>query len=139
MKQLLKIILALLPILICTEIFGQTNPAKLRYSQGFFSTNYELGEKDVSKQKVSLHLEKHSSDAYYNFKRGLALETQSNISGIVGASGFLIGLLAKKPGWQITGYSVAVLGFSIELGTLFVSNKKKEKGINIYNEKFGYR
>lgn len=138
MKQLF---FALILISATTWVHGQTDtiPEKLRYSQGFFSTKYELGDVDKTPQEITLHLEKTSPAAYYDWKRGRSLDTQSKIWALVGSLGTLTGLLSNNNGVQIAGYGVGVVGYSVSLGTLLGAQAKTEKAINTYNTEYGYR
>lgn len=138
MKQLF---FALILISATTWAHGQTDtiPEKLRYSQGFFSTKYELGDVDKTPQEITLHLEKTSPAAYYDWKRGRSLETQSAIWGLVGSLGTLTAILSDSNGAQIAGYGVGLIGYSVSLGTLFGAQAKTEKAINTYNKEYGYR
>jgi len=118
---------------------SDTIPEKLRYSVGFFSTQYELGDIDKSPEEITLHLGKTSPAAYYDWKRSRALNTQSNIWSIVGSVGVITGLLSQNNGVQIAGYGVGLVGYSVSLGTLLSSRAKTEKAINTYNAEYGYR
>lgn len=138
MKQLF---FALLLISGSTWAYGQTDtiPEKLRYTQGFFSTKYELGDVDKTPQEITLHLEKTSTAAYYDWKRARGLENQSAIWLLVGSVGALTGVIAKEPGVKIAGYGVGVLGYSVSLVQTFSAQAKTEKAINTYNSEYGYR
>ena len=68
----------------------QYKPDKIRYYSGFFTTNFEIGDKDVSATEVATHLEKYSPKAYYDFMRGSDLAKQSRLwlwAGVGGRMG----------------------------------------------------
>lgn len=121
------------------SLFAQSDKLpKIRYSSGFFSTKYEIGDKDVKQKDILLHLEKNNTAAYYEFKRGSALGVQSIVWGIVGLAGFSVGTFSSSNEAKVIGYGSAAVGFSVELVTLIISQKKLEKGIDIYNQDNGY-
>lgn len=135
----MKNICALTLMMICINVLSaqQTQP-KVRYSAGFFTTRYEIGDKDVKQPDVLAHFEKTHVPSYYDFKRGMALETSGMIGLLIGSTGLLTGVLAKGNGVQLVGYSFAVVGSSYSLIALLSSQSKKEKAINAYNKNFGY-
>ena len=125
---------------ICINLYAQTpteKPPKLRYTTGFFNVKWELGDKDVNPHEVQLHLDKHDTDASYNFKRARSLEKQSVIFTLLGTTALLVGLSTKEE-TALASYG-ACIAFSITgLGTAISSKNKYEKAINLYNRKFGY-
>ena len=117
----------------------QEKPEKIRYYSGFFSTNFEIGDKDVSATEVATHMEKYSPKAYYDFMRGSDLAKQSRLWLWAGVGGMLVGTFSSNPSNSLLGYSTAVLGYSIGYAKVFKSMKKQKSGIDKYNQKFGYR
>ena len=115
-------------------------PPKIRYSTGFFSTKWEIGDKDKTPNEVQLHLDKYDNDASYNFKRARSLEKQTTIFLLLGTAGMAVGLFAGEGNEEVAlaGYGSAVVFYSISLGTIISSKKKYEKAVNGYNKKFGY-
>jgi len=117
----------------------QDKPDKIRYSTGFFTTNFEIGDKDVSATEVATHMEKYSPKAYYDFKRGSELAKQSNTWSYIGLGGLLVGLLSSNIDNALLGYSVGTVGFTVSTIKGFKSQAKQKSGIDKYNQKFGYR
>lgn len=117
----------------------QEKPEKIRYYSGFFSTNFEIGDKDVSATEVATHMEKYSPKAYYDFKRGSELAKQSNTWSYIGLGGLLVGLLSSNIDNALLGYSVGTVGFTVSTIKGFKSQAKQKSGIDKYNQKFGYR
>lgn len=136
MKNVFTLLLLVLPIiLLCQNT--ETKPAKIRYSNGFFNTKWEIGDKDVVPKDVQLHLDKYDNEASFNFKRADALEKETLIFTLIGSVGMLVGVLAKD-GTSLIGYSSAVVFYGLSLGTSISSKKKYDKAVNGYNKKFGY-
>lgn len=135
----MKNMCALTLMIICINVLSaqQTQP-KVRYSAGFFTTRYEIGDKDVKQPDVLAHFEKTYQPAYYDFRRGMSLEMGGMVGLLVGSVGLLTGVLANEPGVQIAGYSTGLVGYSYSLIALLSSGAKKEKAINAYNKNFGY-
>lgn len=125
---------------ICSLSFAQTDtiPGKLRYSPRLLSTVYEIGDKDVHPNEVTLHLEKTSPKAYYEFKRGRALDLQSTIWSTVGSLGLIVGLYARENNVRAIGYGVGAIGFGVGLSTYIGSQTRIERAVNIYNREYGY-
>ena len=122
-----------------TVSFSQSSELpKIRFSSGFFSTRYEIGEKDVTEKQVSLHLEKSSPESYYQWKRGRALGNQALVWSIIGTGGMLVGVLSQKTETKLIGYSTAAVGFTGALVCEIASGSKKEKAIRQYNKIAGY-
>ena len=93
----MKSILLAITLLFSLSLASQDTEKqpKLRYTTGFFNTKWELGDKDMSEKQVQLHLEKHDSDAYFNFRRAKSLETQTAWYLILGGAGTLGGAFKK--------------------------------------------
>jgi len=120
----------------------QEKPEKIRYYSGFFSTNFEIGDKDVSATEVATHIEKYSPKAYYDFMRGSELAKQSNLWLIVGLGGCLVAttsLSNDNLDNAILGLTIGAAGFGISSFKGFKSIAKQKSGIDKYNQKFGYR
>ena len=111
---------------------SQTNPEKIRYTAGFLTTNYELGEKDISQKNLMLHLEKYSPEGYYNFRRGVSIGNQSIIWGVVGLM-TTIGSVGAPTTEARLAFGGLTIGFiAAEFIQAINSGKLKQKGIDIY-------
>jgi hypothetical protein len=124
----------------------QDKPDKIRYSTGlrvsgisFFTSNFEIGDKDVSATEVATHMEKYSPKAYYDFKRGSELAKQSNTWSYIGLGGILVGLLSSNTDNTALAYTVGIVGITVGSIKGFKSQAKQKSGIDKYNQKFGYR
>ncbi len=137
MKNLLVVSLLLCIFSITSN--AQEKPGKLRYSAGFFTTNYEIGDLDASQKDVLNHLEKYNANAYYDFKRGISLDNQSTIWLLASTAGLLVAVTSKNDGWILAGAGLTLIGGSISLYDSFAGARRKEKAINTYNSAFGYR
>jgi len=136
MKKLFSILIV---ISLTFNGFSQTKEfAKVRYTTGFFTTKYEIGDKDADEKTVLAHFEKTYPGAYYDFKRGMALDVQSTVSGVIGSAGLLIGLFSKKSGSKAVGYGIGAVGYTYSLIVSIGAKAKKESAINAYNKNFGY-
>lgn len=116
----------------------ETKPPKFRYSSGFFTTKWELGDKDVSAKEVRSHLEKHSSEAYHYWRKAEGNATTSVVFSIVMLGGFITGLVSDNEETQLIGYSVAAGAGIVTLVTTLSSGRNAKKAVNTYNRKFGY-
>lgn len=136
----MKTIITLSLLFMSVGLFSQTtaaNPPKLRYTAGFFSTKWELGDKDVTLPEIQLHLNKNDNEAAYNFRRARALSAQSSVFSLLGAVGLLVGVFTDDA-TSIAGYGAGVVFSGISIGTGIASKNKYEKAVNGYNKKFGY-
>lgn len=132
-----KVLFFLALVCVSQSLFCQQQP-KVRYSTGFFNTRYEIGDKDANEKTVLAHFEKTSPQSHYLFKRGMALDVQGTVSGVIGTTGLLIGLFSKKTAPQAAGYAIGAIGYSYSLIVTLGSQSKKEKAIDTYNQAFGY-
>jgi hypothetical protein len=136
----MKNILLAVMLLFSLSLQGQTEtkPPKLRYSSGFFTTKWELGDKDVSAKEVRSHLEKHSSEAYHYWRKAEGAATTSLIFNIVMIGGFITGIVSEDDQTQLIGYSVAAGAGLVSLVAVISSGSNAKKATNTYNRKFGY-
>lgn len=119
------------------NLHAQQQP-KIRFEEGLFSTKWELGDKDVKQADIAAHLQKTNNDAYYQWRRADALETQTLIWTIL-ATGSVVGaLLVKEKAFKYGGFGGGVLFGSIALGTALASDSKRNKAVTIYNRFAGY-
>lgn len=134
----------LLPLaLLCAfAAFGQTpaaKPEKLRYNVGFFSTRYELGNKDVKAREVRLHLEKHDAAAYHLWRRAEGASRAGLGWSLAGLAGALVGAFATdNAGVSAAGWGVCAVGLTGGLVCSLNEKKRRERAIDGYNRKFGY-
>lgn len=136
----MKIILLAFVLLFSISLQSQTEtkPPKLRYTSGFFTTKWELGDKDVSEKEVRSHLEKHSSEAYHYWRKAEGNGKTALVFSIIMLGGFITGIVAEKDETQLIGYSVAAGAGIVTLITTLSSSKNADKAVTIYNRKFGY-
>jgi len=134
----MKNLLFILAFFFAANLFGQHDQPKLRMSSGFLSSKYELGDKDVSDEEVSLQLEKTCPAAFYDWKRANALSTQSTVWSVVSCAGLLTTLFAKKDNVVIGGAVVCLVGSGFAIGTILGESSKRDKAITAYNRQFGY-
>lgn len=133
-----KVVFISTMMLLTFSAFCQQSQPKVRYTQGFFNTRYEIGDNDADEKTVLAHFEKTHPAAYYDFKRGMALDVQSTVSGVIGSAGLLIGIFSKKSGARAVGYGLGAVGYTYSLVVTFGAKAKKESAINAYNKNFGY-
>ena len=136
----MKTIITLSLLFMSVGLFSQTTaakPPKLRYTTGFFSTKWELGDKDVTPPEIQLHLDKNDNEAAYNFRRARALSLQSSVFSLLGAVGILVGVFTDDT-VSLVGYGAGVAFSGISIGTGIASKSKYDKAVNGYNKKFGY-
>lgn len=137
MKNFNAIILCLiLPLMTMAQT--NTKPQKLRYTSGFLSGQYELGDKDITENEVGLHLEKNLPSAYTDFEKGRSLEKSSLLWNLVGLSGLITGISSDDPTLQLLGYGVGAVSFTFAFVNLSKGSKKKSKALKDYNQHFGY-
>lgn len=122
---------------------GAQNPdslkqPKIRYSAGFFTARYEIGDKDATQEAILLHMEKTSAEGYFHLKRATQMQTNALAWSIVGLSGALVGLLAKKPEAKALGWGAAAIGLGVSFSIDIGAQSKIERGINSYNKQYGY-
>ncbi len=141
----MKPFLILLALVACITVplSAQDKLPKIRYTQGFWTDRYELGEKDVKKPDIRLHLQKHNNEAYYQFRRSESLEVQGVIWMLVGSIGSAVAiigatkndpnvpLVASAAGVGVIGYTATIICFSVASG-------KNQKAIDLYNRAAGY-
>lgn len=133
MKIFSILILTALPF-----IFYAQNP-KIRYQEGFFSTRYEIGDKDAKHNDVTLHLEKAATPQTYDlWKKGNRQENNAWIWIAVGSGGLLATILYPDSDTQIIGYSTAAVGYSTALVIGLNANKNQKRAIKDYNTANGY-
>lgn len=137
MKNLVTFII-LLFVSFVTNAQNTTFPQpKVRYHTGFFNVKWELGDKDVEKTDIQLHLDKNDPEAGAMFKKAASLEKQSVLFTILSSASLIVGLATDDQA-SIAGY-VGCGFFAIAgLGTSMASSNKYEKAIEHYNRKFGY-
>lgn len=119
------------------QLQAQSKPQKLRYSTGFFSSKWEIGDKDVKPNEVQLHLDKYDTDAAANFKKAKSLQLQTSIFSLLGSIGILVGALTEDE-TALVGYGSGVVFSGIAIGTGVASGKKYKKAMDGYNKKYGY-
>ncbi len=136
----MKQILLAATLLFCFSLHGQTEnkPPKLRYTSGFFSTKWELGDKDVSEKEVRTHLEKHSSEAYHYWRKAEGNGKTSLVFSVIMLGGSIAGLVAEKDETKLIGYSVAAGAGIVTLVTTLSGSSNADKAVTTYNRKFGY-
>jgi len=111
---------------------------KIRYQEGFLSTKWELGDKDVKQPDIKLHLQKTNNDAFYQWRRADALEIQTVIWTVLATGGLVGGLLLKNDNAKLYSLGGAI-GFGvIGLATGLTAGAKRKKAVNIYNKAAGY-
>lgn len=136
----MKIALLAFALLFSLSLQSQTEtkPPKLRYTSGFFTTKWELGDKDVSEKEVRSHLEKHSSEAYHYWRKAEGNGKTALVFSIIMLGGFITGIVAEKDETQLIGYSVAAGAGIVTLITTLSASKNADKAATTYNRKFGY-
>lgn len=141
----MKPFLILLAIVACVSVpmSAQNKLPKIRFTQGFFTDRYELGEKDVKKPDIRLHLQQHNNEAYYQFRRSESLSTQGTIWFVVGTLASILvttqalrsdpplPIVVSAAGVGVVSYTAAIVCYSI-------SGSKNQKAIDIYNRAAGY-
>ena len=137
MKGLLVLILMLATASLNAQPNTSTLP-KIRFQEGFFSTKWELGEKDVPEYEIGNHLQKHNNEAYYQWRRAKSLETQTVIYLLLASGGILTGALVKSDAGKIAGFSAGGAFAIISLGTAIGSGAKQKRAVNLYNRGAGY-
>jgi|OM-RGC.v1.026053156 hypothetical protein len=112
---------------------------KLRYSVGFLSARYELGDQDATAQQVRDHLQTTSQEAYQYWQKADGHNLAGSVLGLVGAVGLLVGVLSKSDTGKILGYGSAAAGFGASAVFTFTSAAHRERAVNTYNFAYGYR
>lgn len=134
----------LLPLLAALSLcaanaFGQAAPPKLRYNPGFFSTRYELGDKDISARNITLHLEKHDAAAYHTWQRANDARKAGWVWCGVAALGAVVGAFSSTDTvLPAAGWGVAAVGLTGVLVCDLNEKKRRERAIDGYNRKYGY-
>lgn len=124
-------------MILATNAFTQ-NP-KIRVQESFFSTNYEIGDKDATAKDVRLHLEKTGpAESYDLWQKGYKQQVNGNIFLGLGTAGLLVGLLAESDEAKLAGYMVGVIGSTTSLVFYLSSNKNGMNAIKKYNRANGY-
>lgn len=136
MKKILLAVTLLFSISLQSQT--ETKPPKIRYSAGFFTTKWELGDKDVSEKQVREHLEKYSSEAYHYWRKAEGNEKTALVFSIIMLGGIITGIVAEKDDTQLIGYSVAAGAGIVTLITTLSGSKNANKATTIYNRKYGY-
>lgn len=136
----MKTILLAVALLFSVSAIAQNTgkPPKFRITKSIFTTKYELGDKDVNGNEIRLHLEKHSPEAYYQWRKAEGAGTTALVSKIIGLGGMIYGLASSDNTQQIIGYGVATTAFTVALVATLSSGVRQEKAVSIYNNKFGY-
>ena len=138
----MKNTLLALALLSALSAFGQTpaaKPAKLRYNPGFFSTRYELGDKDVKPPEIRLHLEKHDAAAYHLWRRADGARRSGWVWAAVAGAGALAAAFSDgDEALAAGGWGVCAVGLTGTLVCDLNEKKRREKAIDTYNRKFGY-
>lgn len=122
---------------------AQNKLPKIRYSSGFFTERYELGEKDVKKPEIRLHLQQHNNEAYYQFRRSQSLEAQGTVWLILGTAASVLVLaqaLQDEPSVPVlvAAGGVGVVGYTASIICFTIGGTKNQKAIDIYNRAAGY-
>ena len=141
--KMLIVALLMLPLSIFAQV--EQKPPMLHYEHGFLADYYTLGTKKMTDNELSLHLEKTSPKAYYQYKRSNA-HTYIALGFGVAALGFEIWNLTeivKKPNEQNTTRKyISSMAFlttaAVGLGFSLSANSKKKKVRDIYNAQYGY-
>lgn len=136
----MKLFLTLALLFFSVTLFCQTEvkQPKLRYSAGFFTTKWELGDKDVTTKEVQSHLEKHSADAYHHWRKSETSGTTSIIFGVIAIGGLIVGMTSENEDTQLIGYGVTIGAGTVSLVSALVSHGHTEKAVTVYNRKYGY-
>lgn len=113
-------------------------PPKIRYTAGFLTTKYEIGDKDASQTEVRLQIEKHSTAGYYEFRRGEKLVEQSLFWLIAGAGASVAGALSEKTSSKAIWFGSSAVLCTVSLVQSLTGPSRMDKGISIYNKQFGY-
>lgn len=131
-------------IIMAFSLCAQTDKLpKIRASAGFLTTHWELGEKDVKQPDIRLHLEKHNTEAYYQFRRAEGLDVQGTIWMIVGLGASIVTLtqsLKDDPNRTvgISAAGIGVVSYTAAIICYSIGGVKQRKAIDIYNRAAGY-
>lgn len=122
---------------------AQNKLPKIRHHSGFFTDRFELGDKDVKRPEIRLHLQQHNNEAYYQFRRSESLSTQGALWMIVGIAGSVLTLtqlLKDDPNTSIglTGAGIGIAGYTGSIICFSISGAKQQKALDIYNKAAGY-
>lgn len=115
-----------------------SKPPKLRINSGFFTTKYELGDKDIKPKEVRTHLEKTSPEAYYLWRKSESATTSALIFAVAGLGGAVYGLTAKDNTNKAAGFTAAATFELISMFAILSASARQEKAVDTYNKKFGY-
>jgi len=133
----MKNAILIVSMLFATTAFTQNQ--KIRVQESFFSTNYEIGDKDATATDIKLHLEKTGpAEAYSLWQRGHKQEINGTIWLGIGTAGMLLGLLAENDDAQLIGYTGAAVAYTTSLIFYINSGKNQGKAIKNYNKANGY-
>lgn len=111
---------------------------KLRVNSGFLSTEYELGDKDVSAKDVRLHLEKANPEAYHQWRKSESNATTGLILTLGGAIATLVGATTTE---STTGAAAYITAAGLYTGALIASissGANQKKAVSTYNKFAGY-
>ena len=132
----------MIPVLLFTCVLhAQVTTIKLpkiRYQEGFLSTKWELGDKDVKPADIRLHLEKNNQEAFYQWRRADALDVQTVIWSLLCAGGAVGGVLLKDDKPKLVALGGCVLFGTIGITTGLVAGSKRKKAVTLYNRSAGY-
>lgn len=134
-----KNVVTIFLVLCAVAVFGQTDKQpKLRITPGFLSDRFELGDKDVSRSDVQLHLNKTHEGASVLWKQSKSQGTTGSVFSLVG-SAFLVGTLLAKSTEAKLGLAVgSVISYSFSIGFSISGNNKQQRAKDMYNLKYGY-
>jgi hypothetical protein len=93
--------------LFCATTWAQdttTHLPKFRITKGVLSTKYELGDKDVDAKQVRIHLEKHSPESYYQWRKAESATTTAAVLLVVGLGCGIGALVSSDQTTQIALY-----------------------------------
>jgi hypothetical protein len=111
---------------------------KFRITTGLLSTKYELVDKDATTKEIRLHLEKHSPEAYYQWRRGESATTTTTVLMWCGVAASVVGLVAPSTEGKAAGWLTAAGIYTGALITSIGAGKRKEQARDIYNRAAGY-
>lgn len=131
------LIAGLLCLACCARAQSDKLP-KIRITDGFFSTQIELGDKDVTGKEIRLHLEKTNPEAYHKWRRYESLSNQSAVFTVVCVAGLVGGLLLKNDNAKLASLGGSVVFGGIGLGTALGAASNRKKAVDQYNRSAGY-
>lgn len=111
---------------------------KIRYQEGFLSTKWELGDKDVRPADIRLHLEKNNQEAFYQWRRADALDVQTVIWSLLCAGAGVGAIFIKDDKPKLAALGGCVLFGGIGIVTGLTAGGKRKKAVTLYNRAAGY-